>query len=118
MKIDILTLFPEFFEKFLDTSIIKRAISKDAVEVEVHNIRDFTLDKNGRVDDYPLGGGAGLIMKCQPVLDCLKSIRNTGSFVALTASTKAIIISNTCKFFISSIISLLIFFICDLQIVS
>ena len=75
MKIDILTLFPEFFEKFLDTSIIKRAISKDAVEVEVHNIRDFTLDKNGRVDDYPLGGGAGLIMKCQPVLDCLKSIR-------------------------------------------
>ena len=85
MKIDILTLFPEFFEKFLDTSIIKRAISKDAVEVEVHNIRDFTLDKNGRVDDYPLGGGAGLIMKCQPVLDCLKSIRKIDSFVALTS---------------------------------
>ena len=85
MKIDILTLFPEFFEKFLDTSIIKRAISKAAVEVEVHNIRDFTLDKNGRVDDYPLGGGAGLIMKCQPVLDCLKSIRKIDSFVALTS---------------------------------
>jgi len=85
MRIDILTLFPEFFERFLDTSIIKRAISKDAVEVKVHNIRDFTLDKNGRVDDYPLGGGAGLVMKCQPVLDCLKSVRKENSFVALTS---------------------------------
>ena len=83
MRIDILTLFPEFFERFLDTSIIKRAISKDAVEVRVHNIRDFTLDKNGRVDDYPLGGGAGLIMKCQPVLDCLKSVRQDNSFVVI-----------------------------------
>ncbi len=85
MKITILTLFPEFFERFLDTSIIKRAISKDAVEVEVQNIRDFTLDKNGRVDDYPLGGGAGLVMKCQPVLDCLNSVRKDNSFVALTS---------------------------------
>lgn len=83
MKIDILTLFPEFFDNFLNTSIIKRAISKGAVEVCIHNIRDFTTDKNNRVDDYPLGGGAGLVMKCQPVLDCLKSVRKENSIVAL-----------------------------------
>lgn len=83
MRIDILTLFPEFFERFLDTSIIKRAIQKEAVEIKIHNIRDFTLDKNNRVDDYPLGGGAGLVMKCQPVLDCLKSVKKDNSYVSL-----------------------------------
>lgn len=81
MKIDYLTLFPELFKPFLETSIIKRAISKGAVSVNVTNIRDFTLDKNNRVDDYPLGGGAGLIMKCQPILDCLKSVRKENSKV-------------------------------------
>ncbi|MDD3383461.1 MAG: tRNA (guanosine(37)-N1)-methyltransferase TrmD [Bacilli bacterium] len=83
MKIDILTLFPEMFNEFLNTSIIKRARLKKAVEVSTHNIRDFTTDKNGRVDDYSVGGGAGLIMKCQPVLDCLKSVKQENSYVVL-----------------------------------
>ena len=83
MKIDILTLFPEMFNEFLSTSIIKRAIAKNAVEIHTSNIRDFTTDKNGRVDDYSVGGGAGLIMKCQPVLDCLKSVRKDNSYVVL-----------------------------------
>lgn len=73
MKITILTLFPEMFDSFLNTSIIKRAISKEVVTINVINIRDFTLDKYGRVDSAPVGGGAGLIMKCQPVIDALKS---------------------------------------------
>ena len=73
MKITILTLFPEMFDSFLNTSIIKRAISKEVVAINVINIRDFTLDKYGRVDSAPVGGGAGLIMKCQPVIDALKS---------------------------------------------
>ena len=83
MKISILTLFPEFFDGFLTNSIIKRAIAKEQVEIEIINIRDFTLDKYGRVDSAPVGGGAGLIMKCQPVLDCLNNVRTSKSHVVL-----------------------------------
>ena len=83
MKISILTLFPEFFDGFLTNSIIKRALAKDQVQIEIVNIRDFTLDKYGRVDSAPVGGGAGLIMKCQPVLDCLKSVQKENSHVVL-----------------------------------
>ena len=85
MKITILTLFPEMFSSFLDNSIIKRALAKEKVEFELVNIRDFTLDKNHRVDDYPTGGGAGLIMKCQPVFDALKSVKQENSKVLLTS---------------------------------
>ena len=83
MKISILTLFPEFFDGFLTNSIIKRALARDQVQIEIVNIRDFTNDKYGRVDSAPVGGGAGLIMKCQPVLDCLKSVRTKDSHVIL-----------------------------------
>ena len=71
MKITILTLFPNMFDGFLDNSIIKRAISKNIVEIKIVNIRDYTLDKYNRVDTPPIGGGAGLIMKCQPIIDCI-----------------------------------------------
>ena len=74
MKITILTLFPEFFTSFLETSIIKRAISKNIVSFDIINIRNFTKDKHHRVDNPPYGGGAGLIMMCQPVLDALKTV--------------------------------------------
>ena len=77
MKITIFTLFPEMFEGFVSNSIIKRAIGKEIVEVKIVNIRDYTLDKYGRVDTPPIGGGAGLIMKCQPIVDALKA--NTSS---------------------------------------
>ena len=73
MKITILTLFPEMFDGFLTNSIIKRALAKKVVEVKIVNIRDYTLDKYGRVDTPPIGGGAGLIMKCQPIVDALKA---------------------------------------------
>ena len=83
MKITILTLFPEMFDGFLTNSIIKRAIAKKVVQVEIVNIRDFTKDKYGRVDTPPIGGGAGLIMKCQPIVDALKSVSSTTSFKIL-----------------------------------
>lgn len=83
MRITILTLFPEMFDGFLSNSIIKRAISKGVIEINTVNIRDFTLDKYGRVDSAPVGGGSGLIMKCQPVLDALKSVRKENSHVIL-----------------------------------
>lgn len=81
MKITFLTLFPQMFENFINTSIIKRAISKGAVELEVVDIRAYTKDKNNRVDDYPIGGGAGLIMKCQPVIDSIKATKKDNSKV-------------------------------------
>lgn len=83
MKITILTLFPEMFDGFLTNSIIKRAIGKGIVEVKIVNIRDYTADKYGRVDTPPIGGGAGLIMKCQPIIDALKNTANPESFKIL-----------------------------------
>ena len=85
MKITILTLFKEQFNDFVNTSIIKRAISKGAIEIEVVDIRQFTKDKYGRVDSSPIGGGAGLILKCQPVLDALASVKNESSYVIMSS---------------------------------
>ena len=76
MKIKIMTLFPNFYEAFLNSSIIGRAISKGLVEFELINIRDYSLDKNHRVDDHPIGGGAGLIMRLEPLVDCLRANTN------------------------------------------
>ena len=72
MKFIILTLFPEMYDSFLSTSILKRAIGKKLIQIQLVNIRDYTEDKHGRVDTPPIGGGAGLIMKCQPIIDALR----------------------------------------------
>lgn len=81
MKISILTLFPEVMTTYLETSILKRAKLKGAVEIEVKQIRDFTKDKYGRVDTPPIGGGAGLIEKIQPIVDALRSVKTSDSHV-------------------------------------
>lgn len=83
MKISVLTLFPEMFDGFLSTSIIKRAIGKGLVDITPIQIRDFTADKYGRTDTPPIGGGAGLIQKCQPIVDALKKVRQENSHVVL-----------------------------------
>ena len=79
MKISILTLFPEQFEGFINTSIIKKAVLQDFCTIECVNIRDFTTDKHNRVDDKPYGGGAGLVMSCQPIVDALRSVQTEQS---------------------------------------
>jgi len=83
MKIAILTLFPEVFEGFLHSSIIRRAIDKKAVSITTVNIRDFTKDRYRRVDTPPVGGGAGLIMKCQPLVDAINASRTEASHVIM-----------------------------------
>lgn len=83
MKITILTLFPEMFESFLSYSIIARAISKGVVTVECVQIRDFTLDKYGRTDTPPIGGGAGLVQKCQPIVDAIEKVKTPGARTVL-----------------------------------
>lgn len=74
MKFYILTLFPEMVENILSTSIIGRAVSAGIISYEAINIRDYTLDKHKKVDDYPYGGGAGMVMQAQPVYDAYMSI--------------------------------------------
>ena len=74
MRIDILTLFPEMFESFLTTSILGRAVEKGLVSIKVHNIRDFADNKHKQVDDYPYGGGAGMVLMPQPLSDCIKHV--------------------------------------------
>lgn len=74
MRIDILTLFKEMFSGVISSSIISRAIEKEIIEVNVYDFREFSKKANKRVDDYSYGGGAGMIIELQPVLDCLRSI--------------------------------------------
>ncbi len=75
MRIDILTVLPEMFESPLGCSILKRAQDKGLVEIVVHNLRDYTTDKHRKVDDYPFGGEAGMVMKIQPVEACINALR-------------------------------------------
>lgn len=83
MKIDILTLFPNMYQGIFDESIIKRAVDEGRVEINIHNFRDYTLDPHKKVDDTPYGGGAGMVLTCQPIFDCVKSLRNDDSIVIL-----------------------------------
>ena len=83
MKIDILTLFPEMFDGFLNTSIIKRARELGKVDIKVHNFRDYSTDKHGRVDDYPYGGGAGMVLMCEPIFNAIEDIRTDDSIVIM-----------------------------------
>ena len=74
MKFQILTLFPEMVMQGLNTSIIGRAVENKLIEIDAVNIRDYTMDKHGKVDDYPYGGGAGMLMQAQPVFDAYKAV--------------------------------------------
>ena len=74
MNFHIMTLFPEMVSNGLNTSIIGRAIKEKIISVNTINIRDFTLDKHKKVDDYPYGGGAGMLMQAQPVYDTYQSV--------------------------------------------
>ena len=83
MKITILTLFPEFFDSFQATSIIKRALDRQLVEFETVDFRQYTLDKHNHVDDTPCGGGQGMLLSCQPIVDCIKAVKTEGSLVVM-----------------------------------
>lgn len=83
MKIDILTLFPNMFDGAFQESIIKRAIDDKKIEINLINFRDFTTDPHNKVDDTPYGGGAGMVLSCQPIFDCIKSIKTEESKVIM-----------------------------------
>lgn len=75
MRIDIITVLPELLESPLNTSILKRAQEKGLVELVVHNLRDYSTNKQKSVDDYAFGGGAGMVMQIQPIADCIEKLK-------------------------------------------
>ena len=83
MKIDILTLFPNMFEEFLNDSIIGRAREKKLVTINVHNIRDYSPFKNKQVDDYSYGGGAGMVLMCEPIFKAIRALKTKDSQVIM-----------------------------------
>jgi len=92
MRIDVLTLFPEMFTSPLGFSIVKRAQQRGLVNIVLSNIRDFAKDSYKKVDDKPYGGGAGMVLMCQPVFDCLESVQEqdpqSGRVILLTPQGK------------------------------
>ena len=88
MRFDVLTLFPGIFESYLGQSLLMLAIERGLVEVRLHNIRDWARDKHHTVDDRPFGGGPGMVLKVEPVVECVEAVRpmtpDTGHLVMLT----------------------------------
>ena len=75
MRIDIITLFPEFFDAYFEYSILKRAKENGKAEIKIHNLRDYSTNKQKSVDDYQFGGGAGMVMCIQPIDDCINKLK-------------------------------------------
>ncbi len=83
MKISILTLFPELFKDFVNTSIISHSLTKEINEIEIINFREYSKDSHKRVDDYQYGGGAGMVIGLQAIIDCLEDVKSKDSHVVL-----------------------------------
>ncbi len=87
MRFDVLTLFPEILSGYVGQSLVKRAIERGLIEVGLHNIRDWSKDKHQTVDDRPYGGGPGMVLRAEPVVDCVEAVQQMaapGHLVMLT----------------------------------
>ena len=82
---DIVTIFPEVISAYTNSSIIKRAQEKQLVKINIHNLRNWAKDKHKSVDDKPYGGGPGMLMKIEPIFNCLKDLKKENSIVILTS---------------------------------
>lgn len=88
MRIDILTLFPSLILPYFEDSIMKRALEEKHFELHVHNIRDYSTDKHHKVDDTPYGGGAGMVMTCQPLFDAIRAVKKLNAGPVIFMSPK------------------------------
>lgn len=79
MRFDVLTLFPEIFRSYLGQSLLHKAIENELVETALHDIRQWSDDKHGRVDDRPFGGGPGMVMQAKPVVECVEAVQAMGN---------------------------------------
>ena len=87
MRIDIITVLPEMIEGFFGCSIMSRAQKKGLAEIHIHNLRDYTLDKHKRVDDYPFGGCAGMVMQIEPIDRCITSLKSERNYDEIIFTT-------------------------------
>jgi len=110
MRIDILSLFPEIIKSSLEHSIIKKALNKDLITINYHNIRDYTKNNQKRVDDYQYGGGSGMVLMIQPIYDCVKKLkeeRDYTNIIYLTPDGEKLNQSSSNKFSLSENIILI-----------
>ena len=110
MRIDILSLFPEIIKSSLEHSIIKKALNKDLISINYHNIRDYTKNNQKRVDDYQYGGGSGMVLMIQPIYDCIKKLkeeRDYTNIIYLTPDGEKLNQSSCNKFSLSENIILI-----------
>ena len=80
MRIDIITIFPEFMQHFFNYSILKRAIKKKLINIQIHDLRKYSNNKHKKVDDYAFGGEAGMVMCIEPIDNCINSLKNKRSY--------------------------------------
>ena len=93
LKIDVLTIFPEFFTEVFDFGIIRRAKNAAIVEINIHDLRDFTTDKHRMVDDRPFGGGDGMVLQAQPIFDAIENLTGTGERENYRNGTRVVLLS-------------------------
>ncbi|MFN2393334.1 MAG: tRNA (guanosine(37)-N1)-methyltransferase TrmD [Pyrinomonadaceae bacterium] len=103
MKIDVLTIFPEFFREVFDFGIIRRAKLAGIVEINIHDLREFTNDKHRMVDDRPFGGGDGMVLKCEPIFAAIENLIGTSERENYPQGTKVILLSPQGRVFKQSV---------------
>ena len=99
MKIDVLTIFPEFFREVFDFGIIRRAKLAGIVEINVHDIREYATDKHRMTDDRPFGGGDGMVLKPEPIFSAIEAVLGTSDRVEFPAGTRVVLLSPQGKVF-------------------
>jgi len=94
MKISIITLFPKMIKGFFEESIIKRAVEKKLVEIEIVNLRDFAIDDYGTVDDRPYGGGTGMVIRIEPIYKAIEKVKSQKSKVKISSKNLKVVITS------------------------
>lgn len=99
MRIDVLTIFPEFFREVFDFGIIRRARLAEIVEINVHDIREYTTDKHRMTDDRPFGGGDGMVLKAEPIFNAIENLLGTSAKESYPPRTRVVLLSPQGKVF-------------------
>ena len=97
MIVDIITLFPDMFTGFINESIIKRAIDKKKVTINIHNLRDYSPFKNKQVDDYAFGGGTGMVLMCEPIFNAIEELKKENTIVIMLTPSGKVFNQNFAK---------------------
>jgi tRNA (guanine37-N1)-methyltransferase len=103
MRVDVLTIFPEFFREVFDFGIIRRAKASGIVEINVHDLREFTTDKHRMTDDRPFGGGDGMVLKCEPIFRAIENLTGTTERENYPQGTRVVLLSPQGRVFKQSV---------------